>query len=206
MLKTLVKFSIKLFPFSSISTLSSNQHSFNCVAFSSSVISLVSKMLKPVIHTFSHSALITDIPSNLHLQTTVYSKLREYSLTLTHITPILLKHYGLPVVYKICTTWLPSISELLLPYTQNSLIKHFHFCPSQYPSASPRFNGGRSFSVVPPKLWNSLPNHSTVSIISLNLNHYFKPICSPKVKSSKLFPRSILFLFFGVSPGGTMRA
>ena len=98
-----------------------------------------------------------------------------------HITPILINLHWLPVRYRIqyktlLITWkglnnmAPSyITELLSPYTPKRSLRS----SDQSLLAVPRTKsslGDRSFSVVAPKLWNSLPT----DLRQANSLHYFK--------------------------------
>ncbi len=90
-----------------------------------------------------------------------------------HITPILADLHWLPVAYNIKFKILlftfkalnglapHYLCSLLLPYSPPRSLQS---SDSRRPSVSPLFHGGRSFSVVAPKLWNSLPRSLCLAI------------------------------------------
>ncbi|KAF4109519.1 hypothetical protein G5714_008771 [Onychostoma macrolepis] len=125
----------------------------------------------------SHLVSITVMPSSLACQLPL---LLDYSIFKTqpdshctkrsaHITPILADLHWLPVAYRI------KFKIILLTFKALNGLAPYYLCNLLHPYSPPRSlrssdsrlltipryrlssMGGRSFSVVAPKLWNSLP-------------------------------------------------
>ncbi len=97
------------------------------------------------------------------------------------ITPVLISLHWLPVkyridfkillfVYKSLHNLAPQyLSDLLQPYTQSRVLRSADSALLQVPRARLKNRGDRAFSVVGPKLWNSLPIHIRTASTTLNV-------------------------------------
>ncbi len=169
-----------LFHFCLTLTLSLNWHSFTYDKLSSSVLSLVPMMQKLSFMLLFNPVLITEMPFTSACQLPLlldYNIFKIYSaariLTRTkrsaHITPIIADLHWLPVAYRIM------FKIILLTFKALNGLAPYYLCNLLLPYpprrslrssdsrllAVPRYHlssmGGRSFSVVDPKLCNSLP-------------------------------------------------
>ncbi len=110
------------------------------------------------------------------------ARMLTYTKRSAHITPILFNLHWLPVssriIYKILLLTFKSLhglaptylSDLLSPYTPSRLLRSSGGELLCVPRSRLSSMGGRSFSVMAPKVWNSLP----LCLRSITTLHEFK--------------------------------